>query len=136
MEPFQSVAMTAHPCYTFYQRMSQCQKAEEMNSRMCFRETEDWYECKTRRKARAFQNFIQTEMNRTEIMSLPVYDQSTDSFKDGPLPKNVDGYFSKPEQFRQYYNWIIADFVGKYSVQLEHKNWLRSAILIEIKRIE
>ena len=105
MEPFQSVAMTAHPCYTFYQRMVQCVKGEELYSRMCFAETEDFYECKTRKKHRAFHNFIQTEMNRTEIMSLPVYDVSTDSFKDGPLPKNVDGYFEKPEAMRKYYDW-------------------------------
>ena len=100
MEPFQSVAMTVHPCYTFYQRMVQCTKSEEMNSRMCYTETEDWYECKTRKKHRAFNNFIQTEMERTEIMSLPVYDVSSDSFKDGPLPKNVDGYFAKAQEFR------------------------------------
>lgn len=83
--------------------MVNCVKAEELRTRMCFPETEDWYECKSRKKARAFQNFVQTEMSRTEIMSLPEYDHATDTFKDGPLPKNVDGYFSKDDQFQKYY---------------------------------
>ena len=74
-----------------------------MSSRMCYTEIEDWYECKSRKKHRAFQNFIKTEMARTEILSLPTYDKHTDSFKDGPLPKNVDGYFSKDKQYRKYY---------------------------------
>ena len=60
---------------------------------MCYIETEDWYECKSRKKHRAFQNFISTELDRHKIYSLPTYDPSTDTFKDGPLPKDVDSYF-------------------------------------------
>jgi hypothetical protein len=33
-----------------------------LHSRMCFVEKEDWYECKTRKKHRAFANFFGTEM--------------------------------------------------------------------------
>jgi len=53
-EPFLSVNLTANPCYTFYQRMLNCVKSEEMVSHMCFAEVEDWYECKSRKKHRAF----------------------------------------------------------------------------------
>lgn len=56
------MGMTTHPCYTFYQRMVNCIKTEELHSRMCFVEKEDWYECKTRKKHRAFANFFGTEM--------------------------------------------------------------------------
>jgi hypothetical protein len=35
-------------------------------------------------------------MRKLRIYSLPEYDMSTDTFKDGPLPKDADGYFSKP----------------------------------------
>ena len=80
MEPFHSVGMTTHPCYTFYQRMNQCVKAEEMNTRMCFTEVEDWYECKSRKKHRAFQNFVQSEMNKMDILSLPTYNHHNDEF--------------------------------------------------------
>lgn len=54
MEPFHSVGLATHPCYTFYQRMTNCIKGEEMSSRMCYVEIEDWYECKSRKKHRAF----------------------------------------------------------------------------------
>jgi len=40
-----------------------------------------------------------------QIVSLPEYDLSTDSFKDGPLPKNVDTYFSKSSEKQKHYSW-------------------------------
>lgn len=103
MEPFHSVGLQTHPCYTFYQRVQQCIKNEEMSSRMCFTEMEDWYECKSRKKHRAFQNFVKTEMKQMEIYSLPEYDHSNDTFKDGALPKGMDGYFAKANEHKQYY---------------------------------
>ena len=104
MEPMHSVGMATHPCYTFNQRMLNCIKSEEMSSRMCMPEIEDWYECKSRKKHRAFQNFVKTEMNKMKIYSLPTYDHSNDTFKDGPLPGNADGYFSKGKEFANYYS--------------------------------
>jgi hypothetical protein len=34
-------------------------------------------------------------MDKLKIYSLPTYDGHTDTFKDGPLPRDVDSYFSK-----------------------------------------
>ena len=104
VEPFLSVNLMTNPCYTFHQRMINCIKSEELSSRMCFTEIEDWYECKSRKKHRAFQNFIHYEMNKLKIYSLPTYDFSTDTFKDGPLPKDVDSYFSKNKTEQTYYS--------------------------------
>ena len=104
MEPFHSVGMLTHPCYTFHQRMTQCIKQEELSSRMCFTEIEDWYECKTRKKARTFKNFVGTELGKMEIFSLPKYDYATDTFKDGPLPKNANDYFAKGKEAQNYYS--------------------------------
>ena len=103
MEPFHSVGLATHPCYVFNQRMLDCLRGEEMTSRMCFAEIEDWVECKGRKKHRAFQNFVQTEMNKMKIYSLPTYNHSNDTFQDGPLPKDADGYFSKDAAFQKYY---------------------------------
>ena len=103
MEPFHSVGMLSHPCFTFHQRMTQCIKSEEASSRMCFAEIEDWTECKGRKKARVFKNFIGNEIQKMEIFSLPKYDQATDTFTDGPLPKNADSYFSKSRENQNYY---------------------------------
>lgn len=63
---------------------------------MCFAEIDDWFECKSRRKHRAFHNYVRSEANQMELLSLPQYDLKSDTFKDGTLPKNVDGYFNKP----------------------------------------
>ena len=76
-----------------------------MDSRMCFEEIDDWYECKSRRKHRAFHNFLRTEQNKIELYSLPKYDFKTDTFKDGVLPKDVDSYFSLPAEKQTYYSW-------------------------------
>eukprot|EP00356_Strombidium_inclinatum_P006450 CAMPEP_0170488154 /NCGR_PEP_ID=MMETSP0208-20121228/6774_1 /TAXON_ID=197538 /ORGANISM="Strombidium inclinatum, Strain S3" /LENGTH=90 /DNA_ID=CAMNT_0010762639 /DNA_START=24 /DNA_END=296 /DNA_ORIENTATION=- len=88
--------MTTHPCYTYHTRMTNCIKSEELSTRMCFEETEDWIECKSRRKHRAFFNFLRNETDKIQLYSLPKYDEGTDSFKDGVLPKDVDSYFDKP----------------------------------------
>ena len=42
-------------------------------------------------------------MDKVKIYSLPTYDASTDTFKDGPLPKDVDSYFSKSPAERTYH---------------------------------
>ena len=63
-ESFMTVGGATHPCYTFYQRMVNCFKSEDMPNRMCFVETEDWHECKTRKKHRAFHNFVSNEMHK------------------------------------------------------------------------
>ncbi len=103
-EPFVTVGLLSHPCYTFHQRMVNCFKQEEFASRMCFKEMEDWHECKGRKKHRAFQSFVNTEVRKMKIYSLPKYDVGTDSFSDGPLPKNADDYFAKNNDFQKYYS--------------------------------
>jgi hypothetical protein len=80
------------------QRMTNCIKTEELSTRMCHAEIEDWYECKSRRKHRAFYNFLKTEQSKIQMYSLPKYDFKTDTFKDGVLPKDVDSYFDKPHE--------------------------------------
>lgn len=44
-------------------------------------------------------------MKKVKIYSLPKYDFSTDTFKDGPLPKDADAYFSKNKNLQTYYSW-------------------------------
>ena len=104
VEPMLSISMQTHPCYAFHQRMINCVKGEEMSSRLCLLEIEDWHECKSRRTHRAFHNFINSEMDKVKIYSLPTYDKSTDTFKDGPLPTDVDAYFAKPAAAQTYYS--------------------------------
>ena len=104
VEPMLSISLQTHPCYAFHQRMINCIKGEDMASRMCFAEIDDWYECKSRRKHRAFHNFINSEMDKLKIYSLPTYDKITDTFTDGALPRDVDSYFNKPVTEQTYYS--------------------------------
>jgi len=103
MDPILSISGLTHPCYVFYQRMIACAKKEEVYTRMCFNEFEDYIECKSRKKHRVFQNFVSGEMRKLRIYSLPKYDENTDTFVDGPLPKDADSYFSKDKALQQYY---------------------------------
>ena len=43
-------------------------------------------------------------MDKHKILSLPTYDHATDTFKDGALPKDIDGYFSKNKVDQTYYS--------------------------------
>lgn len=65
---------------------------------MCYEEIDDWMECKTRKKHRAFYNWLKEEQSKVQLYSLPKYDFKTDTFKDGVLPKDVDSYFGKPHE--------------------------------------
>ena len=103
-DSFLSVGLITNPCYTFNQRMLQCFKKEEFATRMCYPEMEDWFECKSHKKHIAFTNFIANEMRQVEIYSLPVYDEHTDTFKDGRLPRDADDYFAKKEDAKKYYS--------------------------------
>lgn len=97
------VNLQPEKCFPFYARMTNCMKTEDNYARMCLEEIEDWRECKGKGKARAFNNYMSQEMRKVKVYSLPQYDESTDTFKDGPLPKDVDGYFSKDKNQRHHY---------------------------------
>ncbi len=76
-----------------------------MYTRMCFVEIEDFYECKMKKKHRAFKNYVMAEMKKTKIYSLPKYDFANDTFSDGPLPKDADEYFGLAKEKQTYYSW-------------------------------
>ncbi|CAI2386489.1 unnamed protein product [Moneuplotes crassus] len=87
-----------HPCFTFKQRLINCVESEPIYTRMCRTKKEDYNECHTKEKYKAAQYFIGNELHKQKIYSLPVYDEATDTFKDGPLPKDADGYFNTDKQ--------------------------------------
>ena len=39
-----------------------------------------------------------------EIYSLPTYDYASDTFKDGAIPRNANGYFAKSAEDQTYYS--------------------------------
>jgi len=62
-------------------------------------------------------------MNKIKIYSLPKYDFSTDTFSDGPLPKDADAYFSKDKSAQNYYaEWFLLRWDDTYSFA-----WIRES---------
>jgi hypothetical protein len=43
------------------------------------------------------------EMKKLKILSLPRYDDVTDSFVDGPLPKSADSFFNNSERMKEFF---------------------------------
>ena len=104
MEPLLSMTGEVHPCFTFYQRMLNWVQTEPLYKKMCSHKMEDYVEWKSRKKYHMQKNFFETELHKLKIYSIPEYDEATDSFKDGPLPDNADGYFSLSEEKQTYYS--------------------------------
>jgi hypothetical protein len=42
-------------------------------------------------------------MKKLKILSLPKYDDVTDSFIDGPLPKSADSFFANNEKMKEFF---------------------------------
>lgn len=38
-----------------------------------------------------------------KIISVPRYDDVTDSFVDGPLPRSVDGFFNNEDKMKEFF---------------------------------
>ena len=43
------------------------------------------------------------ELKKVKILSIPRYDDVTDSFVDGPLPKSADSFFNNNDKMREFF---------------------------------
>jgi hypothetical protein len=43
------------------------------------------------------------ELKRIKVISLPRYDDVTDSFVDGPLPNSADSFFKNDEKMKDFF---------------------------------
>eukprot|EP00357_Protocruzia_adherens_P005160 CAMPEP_0115037686 /NCGR_PEP_ID=MMETSP0216-20121206/42958_1 /TAXON_ID=223996 /ORGANISM="Protocruzia adherens, Strain Boccale" /LENGTH=102 /DNA_ID=CAMNT_0002417937 /DNA_START=30 /DNA_END=338 /DNA_ORIENTATION=+ len=85
-----------HPCFPFFQRVSACVKREEMYTRMCYDEVADFWECRNKDKQRALQYKIAKELHKNKILSIPTYNEKTDSFEHSDV-FNPQKYFEENE---------------------------------------
>jgi hypothetical protein len=42
-------------------------------------------------------------MKKLTILSIPRYDDVTDSFVDGPLPKSADSFFGNSDKMKEFF---------------------------------
>lgn len=64
MESYTSFGGLANPCRAFYERMANCIRDEDLHTRMCYTEMEDFYECKSKKKHRAFEHYMADNMQK------------------------------------------------------------------------
>lgn len=51
-----------------------------------------------------FRAWFAEESKKMKILSLPKYDDKTDSFVDGPLPKSADSFFNNSEKMKEFFD--------------------------------
>lgn len=93
-----------NPCYLFYLRTKECIQSETFQKISCWEKLADLNECKTKRRLKAFNSFYAIEYKKLKILSLPKYDDVTDSFVDGDRPDSADSFFNNEEKMRKFFD--------------------------------
>jgi hypothetical protein len=100
-----------NPCFSFYLRYMDCTNNESFYKLMCKHQQEDYNECLNHKrfvflllKKNSFTTWYETERKKVKILSIPRYNDQTDSFDDGPLPESVDSFFKNDDKFKQFFN--------------------------------
>eukprot|EP00824_Muranothrix_gubernata_P026146 TRINITY_DN8953_c0_g1_i1.p2 TRINITY_DN8953_c0_g1~~TRINITY_DN8953_c0_g1_i1.p2 ORF type:complete len:121 (-),score=1.37 TRINITY_DN8953_c0_g1_i1:15-377(-) len=97
MESVLSNGMTYHKCFVFHQRLTGCLKKETFFTRMCANEYDDWFECRSKNKHRAFVSYMGSQLKKIKIYELPEYDEHNDCFYNvsEQQVRDADYYFAK-----------------------------------------
>ncbi len=98
-----------NPCYVYFLRFNDCVKKESFCKLFCNEEFEDYAECKTQRRSKGFRLWYAYETRRTKILSLPQFDDKTDSFVSGHLPKSADNFFNDEERLKEFFKIKTSD---------------------------
>lgn len=92
-------------CFTFFIRAQECITGNVYSQLKCYDKFEDYQECKMQAKAGAYRAWYAKELRKIEILSIPKYDDVTDSFVDD---KNfsVEGFFNKDENLSKFFSTL------------------------------
>jgi len=92
-------------CYTFYIRFNDCVASEPLKRIMCSDKFNDYFECKTHIKEMQYRSWYAKEYKKIKILSLPKYDDQTDSFIDGVgYDNSVDSFFNNDEKMKKFFD--------------------------------
>jgi hypothetical protein len=103
-----------HPCYTFYLRAHECVNTESLVKIMCNDKLNDYKECKSNSKKLAYKSWYEQEYKKLKILSMPKYDDATDSFVDGNPASTADSFFNNETKMNKLFN-IGIPTVGSHS---------------------
>lgn len=89
-------------CFTFFLRAQECISNNVYTHLTCYDKFEDFQECRTKTKSAAYRAWYAKELRKIEILSIPKYDDVTDSFVDD---KNfsVEGFFNKDDKLSNFF---------------------------------
>jgi len=102
-----------NPCFMFYLRARECYSAESFKKISCWEKLSDFHECKTNNRLKAFNSWYSVEYKKLKILSLPKYDDITDSFVDGERPDSADSFFNNDEKMKKFFDYNVE--VKKHS---------------------
>ena len=108
-----------NPCYTHYMRYVDCAAGEPLTRLLCRDKYLDFIECKQNIKKNEFQAFYSNEFKKLKILSIPKYDDVTDSFVDGNGPTSSASFFKDDERMKQFFE-LHANF--KLEQTKKHKS--------------
>ena len=96
-------------CYTFYLRYNDCLATEPLTKIMCSEKKHDYRECKSHEKENQYRAWYAQEYKKIKILSLPKYDDKTDSFVDGIHPTSADSFFKDTDKMKAFFD-LHKDF--------------------------
>ena len=91
-------------CYTFWLRYKDCSTKEILGQIMCREKFDDYVECKFKIKHKQFQTWYGIEFKKLKILSLPQYDDVTDSFYDSKAPTSADSFFNNSDAMKKFFS--------------------------------
>ncbi len=92
-----------NPCYTLYLRFNDCLATEPLKKIMCHDKLEDYHECKNHEKEIQYRAWYAKEYKKLKIISLPKYDDKTDSFTEASS-NSVDAFFSNTDKMKSFFD--------------------------------
>ena len=92
------------PCFTYYLRFKNCVSSENLVKLTCHEKFADYKECKVKDRARQYRTWYTQEYKKIKLLSLPEYDDVTDSFVDGVSPDSADSFFNNSEKMKNFFD--------------------------------
>lgn len=90
-------------CYPHYLRYIDCKEGEPLSRLLCRDKYIDFKECKFKQKQNEFYAFYNNEFKKLKILSIPKYDDETDSFVDGNAPNSASSFFKDDEKMKKFF---------------------------------
>eukprot|EP00340_Litonotus_pictus_P001623 CAMPEP_0170514456 /NCGR_PEP_ID=MMETSP0209-20121228/1030_1 /TAXON_ID=665100 ORGANISM="Litonotus pictus, Strain P1" /NCGR_SAMPLE_ID=MMETSP0209 /ASSEMBLY_ACC=CAM_ASM_000301 /LENGTH=99 /DNA_ID=CAMNT_0010798551 /DNA_START=63 /DNA_END=362 /DNA_ORIENTATION=+ len=94
--------------------MKDCMSTEYVTKIMCDDKMNDYQECKTGQRIKEYRSWYNLEFKKIKILSLPQYDDVTDSFIDPTHPASADSFFTNDDKLKDFFSPKIEEKKNKH----------------------